>query len=60
MSGGFETNEDFVDTEEDIMEFREYEEGNYIYSSQFEITLETIELEGQTMSERKVAASEFF
>ncbi|MCZ2845122.1 MAG: hypothetical protein O2U61_01270 [Candidatus Bathyarchaeota archaeon] len=60
VTGGFETNEDFVDTEKDIMEFREYEDGNYIYFSQFEITLETIEVEGQTMSERKVAASEFF
>ncbi len=60
VTGGFDTDEDFVDTEKDIMEFREYEEGNYIYSSQFEITLETIEVEGQTMRERKVGASEFF
>jgi hypothetical protein len=60
LAGGFDTREDFVDTEKDIMEFREYEQGNYIYSSQFEITLETIITEGHTMSEKKVAASEFF
>lgn len=58
--GGFDNNEEFVDTNEDIMKFEVYEEGNYIYSSQFQVTLETIITEGQTMKEKKVSASEFF
>ncbi len=59
-AGGFDTEEEFVDAEKDIMEFKEFEDGNYFYSSQFEITLETIITEGQTMQERQVSASEFF
>lgn len=60
VAGGFDTNEEFVDTEQDIMEFREYQDGNYFYSSQYEITLETIIIEGEAMKENEVAASEFF
>jgi hypothetical protein len=58
--GGFDTNEQFVDTEQDLMEFKEYEDDKYFYSSQYEITLETIIIEGEAMHEKKVAASEFF
>ncbi len=60
MVGGFDNNQEFVDTNEDIMKFEVYEEGNYIYSSEFQVTLETIITEGQTMTEKNVSASEFF
>lgn len=60
ITGGFESNVQFVDTDRDIMKFEVTEDGRYIYSSQFEITLETIETEGQTLQETKVLASEFF
>ena len=37
-----------------------FEDGNYIYSSQFEITLETQITEGVAMKEKEVSASDFF
>jgi len=59
-TGGFDNNEEFIDTDEDIMKFEVTEDANYIYSSQFVITLETIITEGQTLQEKKVSASVFF
>jgi Tfp pilus assembly major pilin PilA len=59
-TGGFDNNEEFIDTDEDIMRFEVTEDANYIYSSQFVITLETIITEGQTLQEKKVSASVFF
>ena len=59
-AGGFDNNEEFIDTDEDIMKFEVTEDANYIYSSEFVITLETIITEGETLQEKRVMASEFF
>lgn len=60
QAGGFDDDEAFIDSDEDIMKFEVYEDGNYIYSSQFEITLETQITEGVAMKEKEVSASDFF
>ncbi|GGG23190.1 hypothetical protein GCM10011532_02890 [Christiangramia forsetii] len=59
-AGGFDNDETFIDSDEDIMKFEVYEDGNYVYSSQFEITLETQIVEGKAMREKEIAASDFF
>lgn len=60
--GGFDDNEFFSVSDEisDLITFQQYVEGDYEYYSQFEITLETYEVEGRAMSEEELNANEFF
>jgi hypothetical protein len=62
VTGGYDNNEQFVisDKPGDMLIFQVKEEGQYIYSSVFEITLETQMIEGKAMQERKLKSSEFF
>lgn len=62
LTGGFDNNEQHIISNEptDIFSFREEVKGDFIYSSNYIITLETIEKEGSTMSEVRIGASEFF
>ena len=49
VTGGFESDIQFVESPEDLMSFEVTEDEHYIYSAQYEITLETLEIEGQTL-----------
>lgn len=62
LTGGFDNGEQHVisDNPSDILTFKEEIRGDYVYSSQFEVTLETIITEGTTMSEERISAIEFF
>lgn len=62
ITGGFDNNEQFVvsDNPSDIFEFITEEKGDYIYYSNYTLTLETIVEYGNTMSEEKVSPNEFF
>lgn len=61
-TGGFEKNEQFIisNNEDDILTFNEYFEGNYTYYSEYTITLETSQIEGNILAEKRIKASEFF
>jgi hypothetical protein len=65
VTGGFDNGEEFVisDSPDDIFRFRQYTEGDYIYSSNFTLTLETLEtLEpyNNKVDERDIPAEIFF
>ncbi|MGY5846607.1 hypothetical protein ACW6QP_04245 [Salegentibacter sp. HM20] len=60
VTGGFESDIQFVESPEDLMTFEVTEDEHYIYSAQYEITLETLEIEGQALQEKSVSAAEFF
>lgn len=62
VTGGFDNNEQFIvsDNLNDIFTFEVEVRGNYIYSNQYEITLETIISEGNAMSRENISASDFF
>lgn len=62
ITGGFDNNEQFVISDKlgDQLLFQVKEEGQYIYYSNFEITLETQIIEGKAMQERRLKPSEFF
>ena len=62
VTGGFDNNEQFEvsDNPSDIFEFLREEKGNYIYYSNYTLTLETMVEYGNTMSEEKVSPTEFF
>ena len=60
VTGGFESDIQFVESPEDLMSFEVTEDEHYIYSAQYEITLETLEIEGQTLQEKFISAAEFF
>lgn len=62
VTGGFDNNEQHIISNEpsDVFSFKEEVRGDYIYSSNYVITLETIKKEGTTMSEQKIAPAEFF
>jgi hypothetical protein len=61
-TGGFDNDEQFVISDKlgDILMFQVKNDGQYTYSSNFEITLETHIIEGKAMQERSLKPSEFF
>lgn len=61
-TGGFETDEQYVvsDNPGDILYFQEEVQGDYVYYSSYELTLETTMVEGTSMSQENVKASAFF
>lgn len=62
VTGGFDNEEQHIisSNEEDIFEFKEDIRGDYIYSSNYQLTLETIIQEGNVISEKRVEPSDFF
>jgi len=62
VTGGFDNDEQHIVSNEwnDIFEFREEVRGDYIYSSNYELTLETVVQTGNTMSEERISANDFF
>ena len=62
ITGGFDTNEQHIisDKPDDILEFKEEADNDYVYYSTYELILETIIEEGNTMSEKNLLPSEFF
>ena len=62
ITGGFDNDEQFVisDKNGDVIKFQVIKDEQYIYSSNFEITLETQIIQGKAMQEQKLKPSEFF
>lgn len=62
ITGGFESDEQYVvsDNPNDILSFDKKIQGDYFYYSSYELTLETTKVEGSTMSQENVNASDFF
>ena len=62
ITGGFDTNEQHIisDKPDDILEFKEEADDNYVYYSTYELILETTIETGNTMSEKNLLPSEFF
>jgi len=62
LTGGFDNGEQHIisDNESDMMQFKSEIRGDYIYSSNFEVTLETIIEEGNTLSEKRIDREDFF
>lgn len=62
VTGGFDNEEQFVISDKlgDMLMFQVKNDGQYTYSSNFEITLETQIIEGKAMQERSLKPSEFF
>jgi len=62
VTGGFDNDEQHIVSKDwnDIFEFRDEVRGDYIYSSNYELTLETIVQSGNSMSEERISAKEFF